>query len=726
MAADQPVSQILKQGIRFSLGAVILTGLFAHRSGLLDNYVYPILGYVSVVIEPTSGRAITAGLGRLGGSAVGGIIAAVLLQSFGLAGSGQFVIPALAFILAAVICETYRWQAAYSQATLIGTLIAMQALGTSGQENIWLYVRSRLIDNWIGISIGVLVMLLFWPQSSRTELIKLLRQFLQQVPLVFQAVVRPAIGGAVVSPPATTQIAQLTKLTQMGQKISVSARTEFQAEALLVENWDDILSSQTQIVRQLGSMATLLPPESHPLVAHLHQDLTQFMDQVALTCDRLSLPDPGDPDTSTLNQIQSRMETRLEELRSTGAIAAYDMSQVLQCFQLLELCRHLTQSLRTLHTQLQQRAVVNYQRQSLITWPKWTPLSAHRLLQIVGLGTAVGLNLAILHQFDFPFPSAYEKVASLILVSVLISLVQPTRGKAIATGVAAVLFIYVTVFIIYLVARSFGFNVFSSALVYFLVYLTCASVGLTPLARIGAILTAMVFGKDIVSFFDQIVTTALIAVPVSVLIAVLITTLFMGGSEADQFNQSLAQTYRQFGQFYQALMQRYLQGQNTDAEVAQHQQMITATLAKHPKEFKVAGLEAGTSALAAEQKRRWHLWLSHEQPLFTHLSNLDDQIQTPLPDWIRQRFLPELESIAQQTTASFDQLANQISGSKAQPQPPMQQLAALEQQLLNLRTESRDYPLTPLMSFSATFVTLKAIAAKLDQIVQTNSISAVD
>ncbi|MBW4518712.1 MAG: FUSC family protein [Scytolyngbya sp. HA4215-MV1] len=717
MAADQPFSQMLKQGLRFSLGAAILTGLFAHRGDLLDNYVYPVFGYVSVVIEPSSGRAITAGLGRLGGSALGGIIAAVLLQAFGLEGSGQYVIPALTFMLAAVICETYRWQAAYSQATLLGTLIAMRAVGTSGQEDIWLYVRDRLIDNWIGIMVGFMVVLLFWPQSSRTELIKLLRQFLQQVPLVLQAVIRPASQGEAVAPPATTQIAQLTKLTQTGQKINAAARTEFQAEALMAENWSDILSSQAQIVRQLNSMATLLPPESHPLAAQLHEELTQFVDQVARICDRLSLqPDPGDPDISTLHQLQSRMETRLEELRSTGEIAAYDVSQVLQCFQLLELCRHLTQSLQTLHTQLHQRAVVNYERQSLITWPQWTPISASRLLQIVGLGTAVGLNLAILHQFDFPFPSAYEKVASLILVGVLIMLVQPTRGKAIAAGVAGTLFVYVTLFIIYLVTRSFGFTVFSSALVYFLIYMTCASVGLTPLARIGAIIAAVVFTKDIGLFFDQALKAALIAMPVSVFIAVLITSLFMGGSESEQFNQSLSQTYRQLGQLYQALMRRYLQGQDTDAEVAQYLQTITATLAKHPKAFKIAGLEQGTSALAAEQKRRWQRWLSQEQPLFTQLNTLSEQSQTPLPDWVRQQFLPELEAIAQQTADSFDQIANQISGVTTQSHPPTQQLAALEQQLLNLRASSRDYPLLPLISFSAAFVTLKAITANLDQL----------
>jgi uncharacterized membrane protein YgaE (UPF0421/DUF939 family) len=719
MAARQPFSQILKQGLRFSLGAAFLTGLFAHRGDLLDNYVYPIFGYVSVVIEPSSGRAVIAGLGRLGGSALGGVIAAVLIQSFGLEGSAFYVIPPLTFILAALICETYRWQAAYSQATLIGTLIAMRAVGSSGQTDIWIYVRDRLIDNWIGVMIGFAVVQLFWPQSSRMELIKGLRQFLQQVPLLFNAIVR-----AIAADPATL-LAQLTQLTQTNQKILASARTEFQSEALVEEGWSELLSSQTQIVRQLANMRELLAGHQSLLIAQVAQELAQFANHLTGACDTLSAG-LTEPEILALHQDIAQMEAKLEALRSTGTIDQYEVSEVLQCFQLLELCRHLTQALQALQSKLEQRAAINHQRRAILTWPKWTAISYSRLLEIVGLGTAVGLNLAILYHIEFPFPSAYQKVASLILVGGLIMLVQPTRGKVIAAGLAATVCLYIILFIVYLVTTAFGFNPVSSGLVYFLIYMICALIGLTPLARIGAIVAAVIFTKDIALFLDQALTAAAITLPITVFISLLITSLFMGGSDADEFNQSLAQTYRQLGQLYQALLKHYLQGQNTDLEVAQHKQTIAVTLAKHPMEFKLAGLEQGTSALAAQQKRRWKIWLSHEQPLFTQLSNLDDQIQTPLPDWISRQFLPELEAIAQQTADSFEQLANQIAGSEAapltqpQPQPSTQQLAALEQQLLNLRAASRNYPLTTLISFSATFVTLKAIAADLDQITQTN------
>ncbi len=104
---------MIRQGLKFSLGAALLTSFFWHRGNVLDNFVYPVFGYVSVLIEPSMGGAIAAGLGRLGGSALGGIIAAILVNAYGIQVSSFFVIPSLTYILAALICETYRWQAAY-------------------------------------------------------------------------------------------------------------------------------------------------------------------------------------------------------------------------------------------------------------------------------------------------------------------------------------------------------------------------------------------------------------------------------------------------------------------------------------------------------------------------------------------------------------------------------------------------------------------------------------
>jgi len=75
---------MIRQGLKFSLGAALLTSFFWHRGNVLDNFVYPVFGYVSVLIEPSMGGAIAAGLGRLGGSALGGIIAAILVNAYGI------------------------------------------------------------------------------------------------------------------------------------------------------------------------------------------------------------------------------------------------------------------------------------------------------------------------------------------------------------------------------------------------------------------------------------------------------------------------------------------------------------------------------------------------------------------------------------------------------------------------------------------------------------------
>ncbi|MFM7717683.1 MAG: hypothetical protein ACKO7A_34735 [Microcystis sp.] len=76
---DSKNGLMIRQGLKFSLGAALLTSFFWHRGNVLDNFVYPVFGYVSVLIEPSMGgavatrslREIAAGLGRLGGSALG-------------------------------------------------------------------------------------------------------------------------------------------------------------------------------------------------------------------------------------------------------------------------------------------------------------------------------------------------------------------------------------------------------------------------------------------------------------------------------------------------------------------------------------------------------------------------------------------------------------------------------------------------------------------------------
>lgn len=724
MAAHPPFSQLVKHGLRFSLGAALLTGLFGERGDLLDNYAYPIFGYVSVVIEPSSGRAITAGLGRLGGSALGGFIAATLIYAFGLEGSSYYIIPPLTFILASLICETYRWQAAYSQATLIGTFIAMRAVGTSAREDIWLYVQSRVVDNWVGVMIGIAVTLLFWPQESRTELMKRTRQFLQQVPIGFAAIVDQLSLHPNLSDPSAF-LSQLTHLTQTSQKTLATASTEFQGEAIIEENWNAILSSQTQLTRQLTSLNNLLVDQS-TLATQFVDDLNQFKDHLTAVCDdlavSLTVPDNTNSDSfMALQQDIAQMEVKLNELRTTGAIEQYSVNEAIQCFQLLELCRQLTRSLQTLQIKLHDRVNVaaNQQRHPILTLPQWKPVSYQRVIEIVGMGTAIGMILAIINHIEFPFPSAYAKVASLVVVGGVIFLTQPTRGKAIAMSIAATLCLYITLFWIYLIGTAFGFSPVSSGLLYFLIYMSCAVLGFTPIARIGAILAADIFAKDIFPFFEQGLQAAAGSILAAVIVSLLITHLFMGGSAAAQFTQSLAQTYRQLGQLYQLLLAHYLQNQNAGAEAAKLKQILAPTLAKHPLIFKVAGIEQGTSALATQQKSLWNVWLNHEQQLFTQLGNLEEYTRTPPPDWIKQRFVLELETIAQQTTDRFNQIAAQITapvGQSASQISLTSQIVSVEQQLLSLRSESRDYPLTPLISFSATFMTLKTIADNLDQI----------
>lgn len=746
---DTQYSAIVKQGLKFSLGAALIGSFFWHRADLLDNYVYPIFGYVSVLIEPAAGGAIIAGLGRVGGSALGGFIAAILVNSFGLYGSGLFIIPPITYILSAFICETYRWQAAYSQATLLGTLIAMRSVGTSDQQNIWLYLKSRLIDNWIGVSVGIAVALLFWRQDTRTELNKHLKQFLQGVSVLFQGIVnqytslpqlentennRSSVFPAFISPPDL--LSQLTKNTQASLTTLTKATSEFQSQTLTEENWSAILTSQSQLSRQLADMLAIADRNEQTLARQFRVELNRFAQHLEKSCDELSTiakrcgeaPNAHTShsfDLSELEQDLTIIKDKLDRLRSTGEIGEYNISETLRFFQLLQLTIQFTQELRSLQNQLLYKANVaaTHQRRRLLTFPKRTSISMKRAIEIIGMGIAIGMVIAIIHHIDFPYPSAYEQTADVIVVALVTMLVQPTRGRAIALSLAAVISFWLTLFFIYLLAISFGYNPITCCVVFFFIYVSCALLGFTPIARVGAIIAADWLGKDIFPFFYEGLAAVVIAVPCGVSIALLITTVFMGGSAANELGKSFAQTFKQLGQLYQSLLTPYLQGATPSLEIVQLKATIAKTIAQHPMGLKIAGLEQGSSGLATKHKNLWNFLLGYEQTLFAQLGTLADELQQPMPDAIRQQYLSELQAIAQATVDAFDRLSATIAApmllQSSQVSSLVREIESIEQQLLRRRVESRSYPLEQLIAFSSTFMTMKAIASNLNRMSQT-------
>lgn len=551
---------MIRQGLKFSLGAALLTSFFWHRGNVLDNFVYPVFGYVSVLIEPSMGGAIAAGLGRLGGSALGGIIAAILVNAYGIQGSSFFVIPSLTYILAALICETYRWQAAYSQATLLGALIAMRVVGTSAQQDIWLYLRSRLIDNWIGIAVGIAVALLFWPQNTRADLNRNLMGILQDIPRLFQKILDRYLKTEVderdyplsIEQNELNLLNQIKKSTQTSLSILTKATHEFGSERLVAENWSEILAIQNQLTRQLADLMAFKGEKHEQNLVHQFSDeLNQLATHLTDSFD--SLRDLSNakkilatPYLRELEEDLGNIGGKLDHLRTSGEIDQYDVQESLQFYQFIQLVSRFIQQCEGLGGRIidKTKVTATFRRRHLITFPKWAPISLKRLREIVSLGVVIGLLLAIIRHIEFPYPSAYEKVADIVIIGAVVTVIQPTRGRAIAIGWAATVSLSLTILCIYLLVKSFGYNPFSSSLAYFFAYFSCAWLGFTPIARIGAIVAADAIGKDIFPFFEQGIWAALISVPVGAFLGVLLTTVFMTKSATNQLETDFSVTFK--------------------------------------------------------------------------------------------------------------------------------------------------------------------------------------
>ena len=729
---------MIRQGLKFSLGAALLTSFFWHRGNVLDNFVYPVFGYVSVLIEPSMGGAIAAGLGRLGGSALGGIIAAILVNAYGIQGSSFFVIPSLTYILAALICETYRWQAAYSQATLLGALIAMRVVGTSAQQDIWLYLRSRLIDNWIGIAVGIAVALLFWPQNTRSDLNRNLMGILQDIPHLFQKILDRHLKTEVEERDYSLSIEQnelnllnqIKKSTQTSLSTLTKATHEFGSEILVAENWSEILAIQNQLTRQLADLMAFNGEKHEQNLVHQFSDeLNQLATHLTDSFDSLSdLSNAkkilATPYLTELEEDLANIGGKLDHLRTSGEIDRYDLQESLQFYQFIQLVSRFIQQCEGLGGRIidKTKVTATFRRRHLITFPKWAPISLKRLREIVSLGVVIGLLLAIIRHIEFPYPSAYEKVADIVIIGAVVTVIQPTRGRAIAIGWAATVSLSLTILCIYLLVKSFGYNPFSSSLAYFFAYFSCAWLGFTPIARIGAIVAADAIGKDIFPFFEQGIWAALISVPVGAFLGVLLTTVFMTKSATNQLETDFSVTFKKMGQLYQKLLSGYFQDTIPPSDIPQLKQAITVAIAQHPASVKIASLEQISTVLATKNKNFWNFSMGYEQKLSAQLDALQDMLQQPLPEPIRQKFLPELQAIAQQTAIAFDEIAEAIAAQVILNPPKLglliEEIESLEKQLLSLRVESRSYPLNELIAFSSAFMTMKAIASNLNQMSQ--------
>ncbi|TVQ14565.1 MAG: hypothetical protein EA368_01060 [Leptolyngbya sp. DLM2.Bin27] len=126
-------------------------------------------------------------------------------------------------------------------------------------------------------------------------------------------------------------------------------------------------------------------------------------------------------------------------------------------------------------------------------------------------------------------------------------------------------------------------------------------------------------------------------------------------------------------------------------------------------------MELGFSAAANQEKQPWKTWIGQEEPILTQLENLREYTRTPPPDWIVQRFRPDLRAITQQTTNRVYPVAERIGGGLPLPGA----FAAPDRSpgiaASGLRLESRGHPVAPLVAFSALFAALKAIAQHFDQ-----------
>jgi uncharacterized membrane protein YgaE (UPF0421/DUF939 family) len=114
ICASRPPSLVLvKFAIKTAIATALLGAIF-QNAHLVEHLAYPAMGLITTM-QPSLGPTVKKTWGRLAGSAIGGMIGACVVLTLGTSP----ITVGLAFVLAALVCELFQFQAATTKQELL-------------------------------------------------------------------------------------------------------------------------------------------------------------------------------------------------------------------------------------------------------------------------------------------------------------------------------------------------------------------------------------------------------------------------------------------------------------------------------------------------------------------------------------------------------------------------------------------------------------------------------
>lgn len=690
---------LVKHALKTAIGAAIVGAVFQQSNSIAIIH-YPAMGLVSTM-QSNLGGTLQAGWGRLGGSACGGIIGAILLSTWG----SNPITGGAAFVLAAIFCDLLQLPSLFTQAGVIASLIAASEMARG--ENPLIYAFNRVLDNGIGVIIGTVVTIVFWPDNPREILVSNFTQFLANCDHLFQGVVSNYLHSDKVD--LSELFEQSRNKIEQNQSSLNQITYGGAGRQITQENWSEVLASQRLFLRYLTIMFNLSKRFDNQSFSHQFEpELLLISQQISLVFQDLSQRFKKEQPLATplIASLQEQLRLTIQKLIMLQSNPIKDQKLLVSIIDFHAFLNALKELIQELEQLCIKKTKPNLK---VLNQKKFTLklISQERLVILLKTGVTIGLCLAVLDSF-FQIPYNYYAIVGVIVA------MQPTLGKGIIVGGQRVICTLIGTIYALVIINTLGANYFTLGLGVFSTVVTSAYFGFTHGYHAGCfpVIVGILAHSD---NHNAYVWGRLSETVLGVVIGVAASLIFGTETAANKLDQQLFETFKKIKVLYHIILSNYLQKTNAKdiekivKEIKQEIQ-IQQTLQNETKKSYVDEL------MASKKQRIWNFLINSEIEILRHLLYLD--LITKNQNGIMKEYRKDFETIMETTIQGLNYLTVTIYHQTKQP--PIQLLNScieLENKLLAQKEQRENIyeSLDKEINFYVIFSTLREITALVEQ-----------
>lgn len=346
---------LVKHALKVAIGATLLGAIFQQSESVAIIH-YPAMG-LTATMQSSLGGTLKAAWGRLGGSLVGGIMGGLFLGIWG----GNPITSGIAFVFAALFCDFFQLPSLFNQAGMIGALIAASAIGHG--DNPWVYTFHRILDNGIGVAIGTLITVIFWPDNPRQTLVDNYSQVLASFDRLLEDIIHNFLRSEKIN--LDELFSQSRDQIQRNLTLLDQSMYGWKGHQIARENWSELLASQKRILRYLTVMFNLSKKfDNYEISNKFKLELFQFYQQISSDFKEISQAlkiNQSSPVFPTINLEErfQKLNQKLMTFQSNSLDNHNLLVDILQFHAFLDAFKRLSEELEQLFLERKRQPLLN-------------------------------------------------------------------------------------------------------------------------------------------------------------------------------------------------------------------------------------------------------------------------------------------------------------------------------------------------------------------------------